>query len=83
MANLTTQHMGVTLKNPLILGASNLVNNLDKLKQAVLALKKFHGIDMIYLYDSIMAYYSLEYSSTHNHQQGIRRLRAIDFKTRC
>lgn len=26
--------MGVTLKNPLILGASNLVNNLDKLKQA-------------------------------------------------
>lgn len=34
MANLTTKHMGVTLKNPLILGASNLVNNLDKLKQA-------------------------------------------------
>ncbi len=34
MANLTTQHMGVALKNPLILGASNLVNNLDKLKQA-------------------------------------------------
>ncbi|MCP4310422.1 MAG: dihydroorotate dehydrogenase-like protein [Bacteroidetes bacterium] len=34
MANLTTQHMGVSLKNPLILGASNLVNNLDKLKQA-------------------------------------------------
>ncbi len=34
MANLTTQHMGVTLKNPLILGASNLVNNLDKLQQA-------------------------------------------------
>lgn len=26
--------MGVSLKNPLILGASNLVNNLDKLKQA-------------------------------------------------
>jgi dihydroorotate dehydrogenase (fumarate) len=26
--------MGVTLKNPLILGASNLVNNVDKLKQA-------------------------------------------------
>jgi dihydroorotate dehydrogenase (fumarate) len=26
--------MGVELKNPLILGASNLVNNLDKLKQA-------------------------------------------------
>ncbi|MFO7671234.1 MAG: dihydroorotate dehydrogenase-like protein [Bacteroidales bacterium] len=34
MANLTTKHMGVTLKNPLILGASNLVNNLEKLKQA-------------------------------------------------
>ena len=26
--------MGVTLKNPLILGASNLVNNMEKLKQA-------------------------------------------------
>jgi dihydroorotate dehydrogenase (fumarate) len=26
--------MGVSLKNPLILGASNLVNNIDKLKQA-------------------------------------------------
>ena len=34
MSKLTTQHMGVTLKNPLILGASNLVNNVDKLKQA-------------------------------------------------
>lgn len=34
MANLTTQHMGVSLKNPLILGASNLVNNIDNLKKA-------------------------------------------------
>ena len=34
MAILTTQHMGVTLKNPLILGACNLSNNLDKLKEA-------------------------------------------------
>ena len=34
MATLTTQHMGVTLKNPLILGACNLSNNLDKLKEA-------------------------------------------------
>ncbi len=34
MANLTTQHMGVALKNPLILGASNLVTNLDNLKKA-------------------------------------------------
>jgi dihydroorotate dehydrogenase (fumarate) len=34
MSKLTTQHMGVTLKNPLILGASNLVNNIDKLKKA-------------------------------------------------
>lgn len=34
MSKLTTQHMGVALKSPLILGASNLVNNLDKLKQA-------------------------------------------------
>lgn len=34
MSKLTTQHMGVTLKNPLILGASNIVNNIDKMKQA-------------------------------------------------
>lgn len=34
MAKLTTQHMGVPLKNPLILGACNLSNNLDKLKEA-------------------------------------------------
>ncbi len=34
MANLTTKHMGITLKNPLILGASNLVGNLDNLKKA-------------------------------------------------
>ncbi len=34
MANLTTQHMGVTLKNPLILGACNLSNNIDKLQEA-------------------------------------------------
>jgi dihydroorotate dehydrogenase (fumarate) len=34
MATLTTTHMGVTLKNPLILGACNLSNNLDKLKEA-------------------------------------------------
>lgn len=58
----------------------------EKFMEAVLALKKIHGIDIMYLYDSFMAYYSLEYSSTHDHQQGIRRLkanRAIDFKTRC
>ncbi len=34
MANLSTQHMGVALKNPLILGASNLVSNIDNLKKA-------------------------------------------------
>ncbi len=34
MANLTTKHMGVSLKNPLILGASNLVSNIDNLKKA-------------------------------------------------
>ena len=34
MATLTTKHMGVTLKNPLILGACNLSNNLDKLIEA-------------------------------------------------
>jgi dihydroorotate dehydrogenase (fumarate) len=34
MATLTTNHMGVPLKNPLILGACNLSNNIDKLKEA-------------------------------------------------
>jgi dihydroorotate dehydrogenase (fumarate) len=34
MANLSTTHMGISLKNPLILGASNLVNNVDNLKKA-------------------------------------------------
>ncbi len=34
MANLTTKHLGLTLKNPLILGASNFVNNTDNLKKA-------------------------------------------------
>lgn len=34
MATLTTTHMGVTLKNPLILGACNLSNSLEKLKEA-------------------------------------------------
>ncbi len=34
MASLTTKHMGVSLKNPLILGACNLSNKLDKLLEA-------------------------------------------------
>lgn len=34
MANLTTKHMGISLKNPVILGASNLVSNVDNLKKA-------------------------------------------------
>jgi dihydroorotate dehydrogenase (fumarate) len=34
MSKLATTHMGVELKNPLILGACNLSNNLEKLKQA-------------------------------------------------
>jgi dihydroorotate dehydrogenase (fumarate) len=34
MANLTTTHLGISIKNPLILGASNLVNNIDNLKKA-------------------------------------------------
>jgi dihydroorotate dehydrogenase (fumarate) len=34
MSKLSTTHMGVALKNPLILGASNLVHNIDKLKKA-------------------------------------------------
>jgi len=34
MADLTVKYLGLQLKNPLVLGASNLVNNLDNLKQA-------------------------------------------------
>ncbi|HER07314.1 MAG TPA: dihydroorotate dehydrogenase-like protein [Bacteroides sp.] len=34
MSKLTTHHMGLSLKNPLILGASNMVTHMDKLKQA-------------------------------------------------
>ncbi len=34
MANLTTKHMGISLKNPIILGASNLVGEIDNLKKA-------------------------------------------------
>ncbi|MCF8225745.1 MAG: dihydroorotate dehydrogenase-like protein [Bacteroidales bacterium] len=34
MANLTTKHMGLSLKNPIMLGASNLVGNTDNLKKA-------------------------------------------------
>jgi len=34
MANLTTKHMGISLKNPIILGSSNLVSNVDNLKKA-------------------------------------------------
>jgi dihydroorotate dehydrogenase (fumarate) len=34
MANLTTKHMGISLKNPIILGSSNLVGNVDNLKKA-------------------------------------------------
>lgn len=35
MANLTTTYMGIELKNPLILGASNLVTKPDTIKQIV------------------------------------------------
>ncbi|NBC83841.1 MAG: dihydroorotate dehydrogenase-like protein [Bacteroidetes bacterium] len=34
MADLTVKYLGLQLKNPLVLGASNLVNDLDNLKQA-------------------------------------------------
>ncbi|MFZ5941601.1 MAG: dihydroorotate dehydrogenase-like protein [Bacteroidota bacterium] len=34
MASLETKYMGISLKNPLILGASNLVNNIENLKKA-------------------------------------------------
>ena len=33
MANLTTKYMGLTLKNPVIAGASNLVKEIDNLKK--------------------------------------------------
>lgn len=34
MANLKTRYMGIELENPIILGASNMSNDLDKLKKA-------------------------------------------------
>ncbi|MBN1116482.1 MAG: dihydroorotate dehydrogenase-like protein [Bacteroidales bacterium] len=34
MANLKTKYLGIELKNPVILGACNLVNNLDNVKRA-------------------------------------------------
>ena len=33
MANLNTRFMGIDLKNPVIVGASNIVNNLDNVKK--------------------------------------------------
>ena len=33
MTNLKTNYMGLELKNPIIVGANNLVTNTDKLKQ--------------------------------------------------
>jgi dihydroorotate dehydrogenase (fumarate) len=34
MANLTTSYMGIKLKNPVIIGASNIVNKIDNVKKA-------------------------------------------------
>lgn len=34
MADLKTKYLGIELKNPVILGASNLVNNIDNVKRA-------------------------------------------------
>jgi dihydroorotate dehydrogenase (fumarate) len=34
MANLKTSYMGIPLKNPIIIGASNIVNNVDNVKKA-------------------------------------------------
>ena len=34
MIDLKTNYLGLKLKNPIILGASNLVNNLDNVKRA-------------------------------------------------
>ena len=33
MANLKTTYLGLELKNPLVVGASNLVNNVSNLKR--------------------------------------------------
>jgi dihydroorotate dehydrogenase (fumarate) len=33
MANLTTRYMGLQLKNPVIVGASNLVKDIDNCKR--------------------------------------------------
>ena len=33
MANLTTNYMGIKLKNPVIVGACDLTSNMDKIKQ--------------------------------------------------
>lgn len=34
MANLSTTYMGIPLKNPIILGASNMVNDIEQIKKA-------------------------------------------------
>ena len=34
MADLSTKYLGIDLKNPIILGASNLVTNIDNIKKA-------------------------------------------------
>ena len=34
MANLKTRYMGIELKNPVIVGASNMINNLENVKKA-------------------------------------------------
>lgn len=34
MAELSTTYMGLKLKNPIILGASNMVSDIDQLKKA-------------------------------------------------
>ena len=33
MTNLKTNYMGLELKNPIVVGANNLVTNIDNLKQ--------------------------------------------------
>ena len=34
MSNLKTKYMGIEIDNPIVIGASNLANDLDKLKKA-------------------------------------------------
>jgi len=60
----------------------------SKLMGEVAGLKQVSGIDLMYLYDYLMSYYSDEFLTTHNNpgQEEVRRTtakREINFKTGC